>query len=186
MNALIFVVQSLFRLILVAFLLRVLLPLCRADSRNPVSRFVIQVTNPLVLPIRKIFPPLGRFDVAALIALFAVQLSSIVVIWLLVGRSLDAYQMMLLYAAYDLTVQLLQFYFYAILVYALLSWIAPDTYSPIGNLLNSLVTPVLIPFRRLIPPLGGLDLSAAFAAIAIIAFEILLADLMRPYLLSLI
>jgi len=177
MSALIFIVYSLFRLILLAFLLRVLLPLCRADARNPVSRFVIQFTNPIVLPFRKVLPPLQRLDVAALVALLVVQIACFGLIWLLRGHSLSFYLPLLMSAGYDLLVQLLDFYFYAILIYALLSWVAQDAYSPIGSVLSSLVAPVLVPFRRLIPPLGGLDLSAAFAAIAIKALEILLADL---------
>jgi len=176
MSALIFIVYSLFRLILLAFLLRVLLPLGRADARNPVSRFVIQFTNPIVLPLRKVFAPLQRLDIAALIALVVVQLTCTAVLWLLRGHPLSAYQPLLIFASYDLLIQVLDFYFYAILIYALLSWVAQDAYSPVGNVLASLVMPVLAPFRRLIPPLGGLDLSAAFAAIAIKALEILLAD----------
>ena len=182
MNALIFIIRSLFGLVLVAFILRVLLPLCRADSRNPVSRFVIQITNPLVLPLRRILPPLGRLDVAALVALFAVQIAFTALIWMLKGLPLAAYQPLLIYAAIDLLMIILEFYFYAILIYALLSWVAQDAYSPIGNILASLVTPVLAPFRRLIPPLGGLDLSAAFAAIAIKAIEIFLSDVLGKYL----
>jgi len=183
MSALIFIIYSLFRLILLAFLLRVLLPLCRADARNPVSRFVIQFTNPVVLPLRRIFPPLQRLDLAALIALILVQVVCIALIWVLRGQPLSAYQPLLIFAGYDLLVQLLQFYFYAILIYALLSWVAQDAYSPIGSVLASLVAPVLAPFRRLIPPLGGLDLSAAFAAIAIKALEILLADVVGSTLI---
>ena len=183
MNALIFIIQSLFRLVLVAFILRVLLPLCRADARNPVSRFVIQVTNPFVLPLRKIFPPFNRLDVAAVIVLFAVQITFVALIWILKELPLAAYQPLLIYAGADLLMAVLEFYFYAILIYALLSWVAQDAYSPIGSILASLVTPVLAPFRRLIPPLGGLDLSAAFAAIAIKAIEILLSDLLGPHLI---
>jgi len=183
MSALIFIVYSLFRLILLAFLLRVLLPLCRADARNPVSRFVIQFTNPIVQPLRKIFPALQRLDVAALIALILVQITCTALIWLLRGHSLSAYQPLLMFASYDLLVQLLEFYFYAILIYALLSWVAQDAYSPVGSVLSSLVAPILTPFRRLIPPLGGLDLSAAFAAIAIKALEILLADVVGSNLI---
>jgi len=183
MSALIFIVYSLFRLVLLAFLLRVLLPLCRADARNPVSRFVIQFTNPIVLPLRKIFPSLQRLDVAAVIALIAVQLASTALIWVLRGHPLSAYQPLLMFACYDLVIQVLEFYFYAILIYALLSWVAQDAYSPVGSVLSSLVAPILTPFRRLIPPLGGLDLSAAFAAIAIKALEILLAEVVGSSLI---
>src|SRR5438552_15723090 len=122
MSALIFIVYSLFRLILLAFLLRVLLPLCRADARNPVSRFVIQFTNPIVLPLRKIFPPLKRIDIAALIALILVQFTCTASIWMLRGHALSSYQPLLMFDGYDLLAQVPEFYFYVLLIYALLSW----------------------------------------------------------------
>lgn len=174
MAALIFIIQALLGLLVTVFLLRVLLPLCRADARNPLSQAIIKLTNPLVLPLRRVLAPIGRLDTGSLVALLVVQLVSTSLIWLLRGYSLDAPLALLFTAVRDLLSTLLQLYFFVILISAVLSWIAPGTYSPGTSLLQSLSAPVLRPFQRLIPPLAGIDLSALFALIAIQAVQILL------------
>jgi len=174
MAALIFIIRALFGLLVTAFLLRVLLPLCRADARNPLSQAVIRLTNPLVLPLRRVLPPIRRLDTGSLVALILVQLAATALVWLLSGALVRSPLLLLLSAAHDLMSVVLQFYFVAILVYALLSWIAPGTYSPAASLLESLCRPVIRPIQRLIPPIGGIDLSALFALIIIQALQIAL------------
>ncbi|MGC3983050.1 MAG: YggT family protein [Steroidobacteraceae bacterium] len=173
MNALIFIVSTLLSLLVTVFLLRLLLPLCRADARNPLSQAIIKLTNPLVLPLRRVLPPIKRLDTASLVALFLVQLASVTIIWILKGIPLTG-SALLFATVRELLSMLLQFYFFAILIYALLSWVAPGNYSPATSILNSLCEPVIRPFQRVIPPIAGLDLSAMFALIAIQAVRILL------------
>ncbi len=174
MAALIFVVQALLGLLVTVFLLRMLLPLCRADARNPLSQAVIRLTNPLVLPLRRVLAPIGRLDIASLVAVLAVQLATTTLIWVLRGYGLGAPGALIFTALRELLTTLLQLYFFVILIGAVLSWIAPGTYSPGASLLQSLSAPVLRPFQRLIPPIAGIDLSALFALIAIQAVQILL------------
>ena len=175
MEAILFIVRSLLQVLLVTvFLLRFLLPLVRAEARNPLSQAVIRLTNPLVLPLRRIIPPIGRIDTASLVALFLVQLATTATIFLLSGFGLGNPLLLLQEALRDLALTVLQFYFFAILVYALLSWVAPGTYSPAANVLGSLCEPLLRPIRRLIPPIAGLDLSALFLLIGLQALQILL------------
>src|SRR5690606_19918260 len=84
MDALIFIVRTLRQILLVTvFLLRVLLPLVRADSRNQLSQAVIRITNPLVLPLRRMVPPMGKVDTASIVALLLVQFATTAVLWLL-------------------------------------------------------------------------------------------------------
>lgn len=173
MAALIFIIRALFGLLVTAFLLRVLLPLCRADARNPLSQAVIRITNPLVLPLRRILPSIKRLDTGSLVALILVQVVATAVVLLLAGVTITP-PSLLLNAAHELASIVLRFYFVAILVYALLSWIAPGTYSPAASLLESLCRPVIRPLQRFIPPIAGIDLSALFALIIIQALQILL------------
>jgi YggT family protein len=174
MAALIFIIRALLGLMVTVFLLRLLLPLCRADARNPLSQAVIKLTNPLVMPLRRALPPIGRLDTASLVAVLAVQLAGTGLIWVLRGYGLSAPGALIFMALRELLSTLLQLYFFVILISAVLSWIAPSTYSPGVNLLQSLSAPVLRPFQRLIPPIAGIDLSALFALIAIQAVQILL------------
>ena len=175
MDALIFIVRTLLQVLLVTvFLLRVLLPLVRADSRNQLSQAVIRLTNPLVLPLRRILPPVGKIDTASIVALLIVQFATTATLWLL-----GAYPWVVNLGQYihvallSLLVTILQFYTFAILLYILLSWIAPGTYSPGAMLLASLCEPVLAPVRRIVPPIAGIDFSALFVVIGLQALYIL-------------
>ncbi len=184
MSAIVYLLQTFLGLLLAIFLLRVLLPLARADARNPFSQAVIRLTNPLVLPLRRIFPAIGRLDTAALIALIVMQIAATALLTMItypvvLGR------IVFVTAAFDLAGLVLQFYKWATILYVLLSWVAPDTYSPVSAILNALVSPIVRPWRKLIPPFGGIDFSAAFAVIAIQALLLLLDEAHKYWSLSL-
>jgi YggT family protein len=172
-DALYFVLNTLLTLVVVVFLLRVLMPLVRADFRNPVGEAVLKITNPLVLPLRRAIRPGRRVDAASIVALLIVQFAKTIVLLLVRGATLRA-DMVLVAGLFGLAVLVIQFYFYAVLIYALMSWFGGASYSPVGLVLGRLVEPLLEPFRRIIPPLGGLDLSALFLMIALQAVLILL------------
>lgn len=175
MEALIFIVRTLLQVLLVTvFLLRVLLPLVRADSRNQLSQAVIRLTNPLVLPLRRVLPPIGKIDTSSIIALLIVQCATTATLWLLGAYPWVMTLAQFVYVALlSLLVTILQFYTFAILLYILLSWIAPGTYSPGAMLLASLCEPVLAPVRRILPPIAGIDFSALFVVIGLQALYIL-------------
>jgi YggT family protein len=169
MEALQYVVRTLLQVLLVTvFLLRVLLPLVRADSRNQLTQAVIRLTNPLVLPLRRILPPIGKVDTASIVALFIVQCAATAVLWLLRAYPfvVTAGQFMTI-VLITLFGTVVQFYTFALLLYVLLSWVAPGTYSPATALLDSLCEPLLRPVRRLIPPLAGIDFSALFVIVGL-------------------
>lgn len=174
MDALIFIVRTLLQVLLVTvFLLRVLLPLVRADSRNQLSQAVIRLTNPLVLPLRRVLPPIGRIDTGSVMALLIVQIAATATLWLLGAypRGIGV-QLFVQIVILSLLATILQFYTFALLLYILLSWVAPGTYSPAAALLSSLCEPLLRPVRRLIPAFAGIDFSALFLIIALQALYI--------------
>jgi YggT family protein len=173
MQALLFILNALITLVVVAFLLRLLMPLVRADFRNPIGQAVLTLTNPVVMPLRKALPPSKRFDVAALVALILVQLVGTALLRLVAGGTLTPAGV-IFGGLRDLVHTVLQFYFIAVLLYALLSWFASDSYNPAHQILSRISEPLLAPVRRVIPPLGGLDLSALFVLIALQALQILL------------
>jgi YggT family protein len=176
MDALIFIVRTLLQVLLVTvFLLRVLLPLVRADTRNQLSQAVIRMTNPLVLPLRRILPPVGKVDTASIVALVIVQIAATATLWLLGAYPLVFTVTQFLQIVFiSLIITTLQFYTFALFLYVLLSWVAPGTYSPAASLLNGLCEPLLRPLRRIIPPFGGMDLSALFLIIGLQALVILI------------
>lgn len=174
MNAIIYIVDTLASLALFVALLRLLLQWARADFRNPISQAVVRLTNPLVIPLRRILPPIGRLDTASVVTVLIVAFADVAIMFAVRGLGLPNALFWVRAAAVEIVRTTLWTYFYAILVYALLSFIAPGDYSPVQSVLDSLCEPVLRPFRRLVKPIGGLDLSPLWACIAIQALLILL------------
>ena len=174
MDAIIFIVSTLLQVLLVTvFLLRVLLPLVRADARNQLSQAVIRLTNPLVLPLRRVLPPIGKVDTASLVALVIVQTAATATLWLLGAYPFMATAGQFAYMVFlSLVTTVLRFYTFALLLYVLLSWVAPASGSPAAALLDSLCDPLLRPVRRIIPPLAGIDFSALFVLIGLQALYI--------------
>ena len=181
MDALYFLVDSVLTFLVYAFLLRVLLQLVRADFRNPLAQAVLALTNWLVLPLRKVLPPVGRFDTASLVALLAVQLVSTLVLrrvaafvaeppiaalsWWGPSLWIDALRSLVLSA--------LLLYIVLIFVYALLSFVAPGVRSPATALLASLCEPLLRPLRQVLPIVGGIDFSPLVAIVGLTALRLL-------------
>ncbi len=174
MDALVFIVDSLLTLAVYAFLLRLLLQLSRADFRNPIAQAVLRLTSWLVLPLRRVLPPLGRIDTASLVAVLLAQVAATAVVFVMLTGVAMPLGPLLVNAVRDLIVATIQLYTVAIVVYALLSFIAPGTYSPAVGLLSSLCNPLLQPVRRVLPPIGGLDFSPLVLILALQALKILI------------
>jgi YggT family protein len=173
-NAVYFLVDSLLSLALYVVLLRLLMQLSRTDFRNPVSQAVVKITNPLILPLRRVLPPVNKVDTASVVAVIIVALAAVVLPNLVRGFGIPPPLPLLRAEALMIATALLWLYFYAICLYALMSLIAPGAYSPVQPLLSSLCEPVLSPLRRLIPPIAGLDLSPLWAGLLIQALLSLL------------
>jgi YggT family protein len=165
MDALRYVVDSLLTFAVCVFLLRVLLQFARADFRNPLSQAVLALTNWLVMPLRRVLPPIGRVDTASIVALLAVQLLATLILFRLQTGVLVPVGALLLASAIALVKLTLWFYIVLIVVYALLSFVAPGSYSPALGILSALCQPVLAPIRRVLPVIGGLDFSPLVAIV---------------------
>jgi len=173
MDALVFVIDSILTFAIYAFLLRVLLPLARADFRNPLSQAILALTNWLVMPLRRVLPPIGRVDTASVAALVIVQLLATLILFRLQTGALFPFLPLAIAAIRSLVLAALLLYTVLIFVYALLSFIAPGVRSPATALLASLCEPLLAPLRRALPILGGIDFSPLVAIIGLTALRIL-------------
>jgi len=174
MDAVNFIVESVLTLAVYAFLLRFLLPLVRADFRNPLSQAVLSLTSWLVLPLRRILPPMGRVDTASLFALLAVQFAATFLVFRLRAGAVIPFVPLVVAAMISLAISIIRLFQVLVFVYALLSFIAPGTYSPVVGLLSSLCEPLLRPLRRVLPVIGGLDFSPLVALIGLQALLILI------------
>jgi YggT family protein len=174
MQAIRFLLDTLGTLYCAVLLVRLLMQLSRADFRNPVGRAVMQITNPVVMPLRKLLPPAGKLDSATIVALVLCTLVKLWLLYLLLGIAQPGAPLLLRHTVLDLAGLVLKTYLFSIVLNAILSFVAPGNYSPMQSVLASICDPVLKPFRRLLPPIAGLDLSPLWACIAIQALLILL------------
>ncbi len=163
MNPLVFLVDILFQLYATALLIRLLLQWVRADFYNPISQFIVKITNPPVKPLRRIIPGLGGIDLATLILAILVLAIKTMIIYQTINPLLIA-----LVSTGQTLILILSIFLYSIIIQAILSWVNPDPYNPAVSLLNSLTSPVMKPFRKLIPPISGMDISPIFAIITIL------------------
>ena len=166
-DAFTFVISALLDLYVIALVLRLVLGLQRADARNPLAQAILKVTDPLVLPARRFIPAAGRLDTATVVILLLVQLlgTGMLASIACAGHSTPGQIMAL--GLLRLVHLVLRTYFLLTIVYVISSWFSPRGYNPALAMLAAIVEPVLAPFRRFIPALGGLDLSPIFALLAI-------------------
>lgn len=176
-NAIVFIINSLAQLYILVLLLRLLMPLLRIPFNNPLSQGILRLTSPLVVPVRRLLPPVGRIDTATLVVAFGIQYLTILVIMLVLGLAPSIVPVTIT-AVVDLVILTIRLFVFAIIVRVILSWLASGgTPNPAVSLIDALTEPVLRPFRRLIPPIGGLDISPVFAIILLMAATILIAGL---------
>ncbi len=139
-----------------ACLLRMYMQYQRVPFGNPVGRFVFALTDWLVLPLRRVLPAVGRIDSASLVGAFLIELLQFLVLWLMLGRAtgLAALPLLALFGLLRLVISGLTG---LVIVYAILSWVQSD--SPLVDVIDRLCAPLLRPFRKHIPLVGGIDLS---------------------------
>lgn len=172
-QALYFIVKTLAQLYLLLLLLRFWLPWLRADFRNPIAQGILRFTSPLIVPLRRFLPSIGRLDTATILVAFIVQFLTVLALLAIVRRSAETATVALV-SIIELAILSLNLFFFAILIRIILSWVAPGTYNPITALLTTLSEPILRPFRRIIPAIGGLDISPIFAIVLLQAAVIML------------
>ena len=159
-TAAIYVIQTLGSLYLLIVLLRFILQLVRADFYNPLSQFIVRATKPLLNPLRRVIPGFGGVDFASLVLAILVQLVLMIVTLTLMGYGVGGYILQLLvWSVIAVTSLFLKVFFFALIISVILSWVAPGSYNPGAQLINQICEPMLMPFRRLLPNLGGLDIS---------------------------
>ncbi len=167
-EALIYIIQTLGSLYLLIVLLRFILQLVRADFYNPLSQFTVKATQPMLKPLRRFIPSIAGLDTASLVLAVLVQLLLMVVTLSLMGfNPVSVIPQLLVWSLIGVTSLFFKVFFFALIVSVILSWVAPGSHNPGAQLVNQLCEPLLAPFRKLLPNLGGLDLSPIFAFIAL-------------------
>ena len=172
-DPLVFLIRTLFGLYIAVVLIRFMLQWARADFYNPISQFVVRVTAPVLRPLRQIIPGYGGMDLASLVLAWALKAVELALIAGLLGHGgplLGA----LAWAVPALLELVIDLFLFAILIRVVLSWVNPDPYNPAVALLDRLTDPILRPAQRLLPPIGGIDLSPMLVMVGLVLLQMLL------------
>jgi YggT family protein len=177
-NAGVFLVQTLFGFYILAVMLRFLLQWVRADFYNPLVQFLVKITNPPLLPMRRLIPGYLGVDMAAVVLMLGLQVIELTLVFLLNNQSVQ-FGGVLLVAFAELLNLLLNVLFWTVIIQAILSWVNPDPSHPAVTLLYQLTEPVLRPARGVLPPISGIDLSPILVLIALQLLKIILVAPLR-------
>ena len=169
-----YVVQTFLSLYLIAMLLRFLLQVVRADFYNPICQFLVKVTNPLVIPLRRVVPAVAGIDTASLLLAFLLQVACIAALVFIKLGGFPPIGILLIGGALGVVSLLVNIYFFALLAMIILSWVAAGSRHPAIYLLYQITEPVMAPFRKVLPDMGGLDFSPILVFILINIIQIAL------------
>jgi YggT family protein len=156
-----------------ACLLRLYMQYQRVPFGNPIGRFVFALTDWVVLPLRKVLPAYRRWDTASLVAAYLIEVAQFALLWAVIGR--DGFEGVFLLALYGLVRLAISSATALVIVYAVLSWVQND--SPLSDVIDRLCAPLLRPIRRVIPLVGGIDLSPLVLLVLLQVLSMLLAGL---------
>ena len=176
LQAVVFLLDLFVGLYILLLLLRLFVPFMAASHQNPLLQGILKATSPVVVPIRRLLPPIGRIDTATLVVAFGFQYALTFAKYALFGH-FPGIGILAVTALFALAGQFLTLFLFAIFIRVILSWISPGNYNPASALISGLTEPILRPFQRLIPPLGGFDISPIFAIAALYVAMILLDGL---------
>ena len=177
MEAVIYLLRFVFDAFLMILIMRVWLQWVKADFYNPLSQFIVKVSNPLVVPMRRIIPGLGGFDLATIVVAYVVATLKFVTLAALAGESLGV---LAFYIGLLVLIKQAGFMLFVIMIImAIMSWVVQG-YNPTLMIFHQLTEPFLNPIRRIIPAMGGLDLSMIVAFLAMNVINIFLSNSL-PY-----
>ncbi|MEM9316071.1 MAG: YggT family protein [Pseudomonadota bacterium] len=172
-----YLVQTAIGIYLLIMLMRFVLQLVLADFYNPISQFLVRATNPLVLPLRRILPARGRIDAASLLLAILIQFIGIIVVLAIFGSSLPSASLLLAWSVVGVAALLVKIYFFSLIGTIILSWIAPGTSNHAAYHMYQISEPVIAPFRRLLPAMGGIDFSPILVLIIFRVVDIALRNI---------
>jgi len=175
-TAAVYVLQTLGSLYLLIVLLRFELQLVRANFYNPLCQFAVKATQPLLKPLRRIIPSMFGLDMSSLVLAILVQLALMALTLLLTYGTIGNPLQLLLWSLIGVTALFLKIFFFALIISVILSWVAPGSHNPGAELVNQICEPALAPFRKIVPNLGGLDISPILAFVVLKLIDMLVIN----------
>ena len=175
-TAAVYVLQTLGSLYLLIVLLRFVLQLVRANFYNPLCQFTVKATQPLLKPLRRIIPSMFGLDMSSLVLAILVQLALMALTLLLTYGTTGNPLQLVIWSLIGVTALFLKIFFFALIISVILSWVAPGSHNPGAELVNQICEPALAPFRKILPSLGGLDISPILAFMVLKLIDMLVIN----------
>jgi len=175
-NAGVFLIKTLFGIYEIIILLRFLMQMVRADFYNPISQFVVKATSLPLKPLRRLIPGAAGMDMASLVLLLVVIIVELLLLSLVSTLPMPSAFGLAALALVELLKLTINVFLFSVIILAILSWVSPGGYNPVANLLFQITAPLMRPARRMLPPMGGLDLSPMLVIIALYLLILLLVD----------
>ncbi|KAA0988314.1 YggT family protein [Pseudomonas sp. ANT_J12] len=175
-TAAVYVLQTLGSLYLLIVLLRFVLQLVRANFYNPLCQFAVKATQPLLKPLRRIIPSMFGLDMSSLVLAILVQLALMALTLLLTYGTTGNPLQLFIWSLIGVTALFLKIFFFALIISVILSWVAPASHNPGAELVNQICEPALAPFRKILPNLGGLDISPILAFMVLKLLDMLVIN----------
>ncbi len=165
-----FLVETIFSLYIGAIVVRLLLGFARANFNNPLSQFLVKITNPPLVPMRRFIPSIGKVDTSAVVLAFILTFIKVSLLFLII-RGAVMFPESILFAVGALIKTVIWVYIIALILQAVISWVGSAQGNPVSPLVHSLTNPIVRPIRRFVPLIGMMDLSPL---VAILGLNILL------------
>lgn len=172
----VFLVDTLFSLYIAAVVIRFMLAMVRADFYNPLSQALVKLTNPALVPLRRIIPSIGKLDTAAIVLAILLIMIKTALLLLIQGQDIPALALVW-YALIEFAKLIIWIYIIALLIQAVMSWVGNTYGNPLSNILHNLTAPLLGPIRNVVPNLGMIDISPMIAMIGLYVILIVLNGL---------
>ncbi len=173
-----FLIEAVFSLYISAVLLRLLLGFARASFNNPLSQFLVKITNPVLVPMRRFIPSIGSIDTSAVVLAFILTFAKVSLLFLAQTHSIQ-FPVSLIIALGELLKSIIWIYIVALILQAVISWVGNTQGNPIIPLINSLTAPILRPIRKIVPLVGMMDLSPLVAILGLNILLIVVTNIFR-------
>lgn len=166
-NAGVYLIQTFFGLYILVVIMRFLMQSARVDFYNPISQAIVTITDPAVKPLRRLIPGIYGVDLSIPVLALILQVIALALIIALKGFAVPNPLLLVAWSLLGMFALVLDIYFFALIIMVISSWIAPHSNHPVIMLIYQLTEPLCTPARKLIPPMGGIDLSIIVVFVAI-------------------
>lgn len=173
-----FLIEAVFSLYIAAVLLRLLLGFARASFNNPLSQFLVKITNPILVPMRRFIPSIGSIDTSAVVLALLLTFVKVSLLLLAQTHSIQ-FPASIILAVGELIKSIIWIYLVALILQAVISWVGNTQGNPIIPLINSLTAPILRPIRKVVPLVGMMDLSPLVAILGLNIVLIIVSNIFR-------